>query len=149
MQVVSTFSLRKEDGEIGWNHGELDEANKETETNKDTDTDYEIKTEDLEELEHINKYVLDNLDVEPPASHLLPPGWSTTSSSLLCPPATLSFYFSSRLTAYQALMSSSATTKVGLLFNLISFHSVGHHQSYWVINRPGQSRGLFYEQNCD
>ena len=117
MQVVSTFSLRKEGGEIGWNDGELDEANEEPATIRDTDTDYDIKTEDLEELEQINKYVLDNLDVEPPACHLLPSGWSTTNSSMLCPPPTISFFFSSRITAYQALTSSSATVKVGLLIN--------------------------------
>ena len=116
MQVVSTFSLRKEDGEIGWNDGELDEANEEPATIRDTDTDYDIKTEDLEELEQINKYVLDNLDVDPPAGNLLPPGWST-NSSMLCPPPNIIFFFSSRITAYQALKSSSATVKVGLLIN--------------------------------
>ena len=121
MQVVSTFSLKKEEGHISWKHGEQVEVNEETENNKDKDTDYEIKTEDLDELEHINQYVLDNLDMEPPASYLLPPGWSTTGSSMLCPPPNLSFYFSSRLSAYQALTSSSASPKVGLRNNKIDF----------------------------
>ena len=114
MQVVSSFSVKKEEGEIGWVHGELDKVNEEIETIY-KDTDYEIKTEDLEEPEHINQYVLTSLDWEPLPGHLLPPGWSTTSSSLLCPPPALYFYFTSRRCAYQALTSSSASPQVGLI----------------------------------
>ena len=87
------LSMKMEEGEITQEHGELElsNINKQNSTKKYEEIDMEVANYDREELKDIHQYVMANLAVELAPSHLLPPGWSTSSTSLLVPPPFLDF----------------------------------------------------------
>ena len=69
-------------------------------------------------------YIKQENYLESPILPTLPPDWGFSPSGLLLPPASIQFHFSSRVPAYQALLSSSASqTQIEQLFD--SFASDG------------------------
>ena len=101
MQIMGSFvedtlpCVKREQGEINEDNRELDISN-ENRTNlnqKYEENDMEVGHKDLEELEDIQQYVMSKLATELAPRHLLPPGWSTSSTSLLLPPPDITFYF--------------------------------------------------------
>ena len=89
------LSMKMEEGEITQEYGELElsNINKQNSPKKYGEIYMEVANNDHEELKDIHQYVMANLAVEPAPSHLLPPGWSNSSTSLLVPPPFLDFYF--------------------------------------------------------
>ena len=89
------LSMKMEEGEITPEHGELQlsNINKQNLPNNYEEIDMEVANNDCEELKDIDQNVMANLAVEPAPSHLLPPGWTTSSTSLFVPPPFLDFYF--------------------------------------------------------
>ena len=101
MQIMGSFvedtlpCVKREEGEINQENRGLDISNENrTKSNQNyEENDMEVAHTDLEELEDIHQYVMSKLAVELAPSHLLPPGWSTSSTSLLLPPPSITFYF--------------------------------------------------------
>ena len=130
MRNISSFfedtlpTVKMEEGEINQEHGELDlsDVNKETCNLNYVESDMEVANKDLEELEDIHQYVMAKLAVELAPSHLLPPGWSISSTSLLLPPTYLNFYFRLYLNCFEfSLFFYLSMSYVVFLFSTLIF----------------------------